>query len=468
VPSGPTAGSPERPFAVIVLAAGEGTRMRSRTPKVMHCFGGRTMLGHVLASAEQLDPEHLLVVVGHGRDQVTASLSGKARAVVQETQDGTGHAVRVALDTLSGASGTVVVVPGDAPLLTGKTLQRLLHAHQSAGAATTLLTARVNDPTGYGRVVRDGNGVRAIVEHKDADEQTLAIDEVATSVYAFDAVHLQTALANLRTDNAQGEQYLTDVVGIHRTAGLTVHAEVADDADETRGCNDRAQLAELARILRDRIVAEHLRAGVAVLDPQTTWIDSSVVIEPDVTIAPNTQLHGATVIRTGAVIGPDTTLTDCEIGEDATVLRSHATGAVIGRDATVGPFSFLRPGTVLGARGKIGAFVESKSATIGADSKVPHLAYVGDVTIGDRSNIGAGTIVANFDGQNKHRTTIGDDVRVGSNNSLVAPLTIGDGAYTAAVTAVTDDVPADALAVRGSKQRNIEGKGASTRPAKGE
>ena len=457
-----------RPVAVIVLAAGEGTRMRSATPKVLHTLGGRTMLGHVLAAAEVLEPDHLLVVVGHGRDQVTASLDGKARAVVQETQDGTGHAVRVALETLEHVEGTVVVVPGDSPLLTAQTLQRLVATHEGASAATTLLTARVADPAGYGRVVRDDRGVARVVEHKDADPQTLLIDEVATSVYAFAAGPLREALGRLRTDNAQGELYLPDVVALHREAGLTVAAEVAEDPDETRGVNDRAQLADLARVLRDRTNARHLRAGVSILDPKTTWIDVAVELEPDVTIAQNTQLHGRTTVARGAVIGPDTTLTDTTVHAGARIRRSEVIEAVIGADASVGPFSYVRPGTVLGARGKIGGFVETKNAQIGDDTKVPHLSYVGDATLGERSNLGAGTIVVNYDGVAKHRTAVGDDVRVGSNNSLVAPVEIGDGAYTAAGSAITEDVPAGALAVARGKQRNIDGWAARKRPAKGD
>jgi bifunctional UDP-N-acetylglucosamine pyrophosphorylase/glucosamine-1-phosphate N-acetyltransferase len=453
---------------VIVLAAGEGTRMKSATPKVLHRLGGRTMLGHVLAAAEALDPEHLLVVVGHGRDEVAATLSGKAKAVVQETQDGTGHAVRVALETVDDLDGTVVVVPGDSPLLTGATLQALVDEHVAAGAATTLLTARVEDPTGYGRVVRDASGVTAVVEHKDADAATLGIDEVATSIYAFAAAPLRAALGGLTTDNAQGELYLTDVVAIHRREGHPVAAKVADDPEETLGCNDRAQLADLARRLRDRVNREHMRAGVAILDPQTAWIDVDVTLEPDTTVAQNTQLHGSTTVRSGAVVGPDTTLTDCEVGAGAQVLRTHATGAVIGPLATVGPFSFLRPGTVLGKGAKVGAYVEVKASEIGAGSKVPHLSYVGDATIGARSNIGAGTIFVNYDGVAKHRTTIGDDVRVGSNNSLVAPVTVHDGAYTAAGSAVTEDVEAGALAVARAKQSTIKGWVARKRPPKGE
>ncbi|MGZ6826381.1 MAG: bifunctional UDP-N-acetylglucosamine diphosphorylase/glucosamine-1-phosphate N-acetyltransferase GlmU, partial [Mycobacteriales bacterium] len=400
--------------------------------------------------------------------QVTAALTGKAQAVVQETQDGTGHAVRVALDSLGPLEGTVVVVPGDAPLLTGATLLRLVQVHAEAGAATTLLTARVADPTGYGRVVRDAAGVRAVVEQRDADPQTLLVDEVATSVYAFEAAPLRAALGGLRTDNAQGELYLTDVVAAHREQGLTVAAHVAEDPDETRGVNDRVQLAELARLLRDRLVEAHMRAGVAFLDPQTAWVDAGVVLEPDVTVGPNTQLHGSTVVARGAVVGPDTTLTDCQVDAGATVLRSHCVGARIGEGATVGPFTYLRPGTVLGPRSKAGAYVEVKGSEIGADSKVPHLAYVGDAVVGERSNIGAGTIVVNYDGRAKHRTTVGDDARVGSNNSLVAPVAVGDGAYTAAGSAITQDVPAGALAVARERQRNIEGWVAAKRPAEGD
>ncbi len=457
-----------RPVAVIVLAAGEGTRMRSATPKVLHSLGGRTMLGHVLHAAEALDPEHLLVVVGHAREQVTATLTGKAKAVVQETQDGTGHAVRVALDTIPDVEGTVLVVPGDAPLLTAETLQKLVESHELHSAATTLLTAVLDDPTGYGRVVRSGGTVAKIVEHKDADPATQEIKEVGTSIYAFAAGHLRDALTRLTTDNAQGEQYLTDVIGLHRDAGLTVAATVAEDPEETKGVNDRAQLADLARSLRDRVVLQHMRNGVAVIDPSTTWIDVDVQLSADVTVKQNTQLHGSTTIATGAVIGPDTTLTDTVVHEGAEIRRSEVVGAVIGRDASVGPFSYVRPGTVLGANGKIGGFVETKNAQIGDDTKVPHLAYVGDATIGQRSNIGAGTIVANYDGRTKHQTTVGDDVRVGSNNTLIAPVTIGDSAYTAAGSAINEDVPEGALGVARERQRNIEGWTAKNRPAKGE
>ena len=450
-----------RPAAVVVLAAGEGTRMRSTTtPKVLHPLRGRTMLGHVVHAARGLEPEHLVVVVGHAREQVTAHLAEvdpAAQAVVQEQQNGTGHAVRVALEALPELDGTVVVVPGDAPLLTVETLDALVTVHTTYGAATTLLTAELDDPTGYGRVVRSGGSVTAVVEHKDADEPTRALREVATSVYAFDAAALQTSLQQLTTDNAQGEEYLTDVVGLHKAADLTVTAHVARDAGETMGINDRVQLSQAARLLRDRLVAEHQRAGVTVVDPQTTWIDVDVRIEPDVVVHPGTQLHGRTTIASGAQVGPDSTLTDTEVGAGATVVKAHCAGAVIGAEAAVGPYTYLRPGTRLGRGAKAGGFVEIKASDIGDGSKVPHLSYVGDATVGRGSNVGAATVFVNYDGQTKHRTTVGDDVRIGSDTMLVAPVEIGDGAYTAAGSVITEDVPAGALGVGRARQRNIEG-----------
>ncbi len=448
--------------AVVVLAAGEGTRMRSATtPKVLPPLCGRSMPGHVVRAARGLDPEHLVVVVGHAREQVTAALAEldpAARAVVQEHQHGTGHAVRVALEALGPLSGTVVVVPGDAPLLTTATLQGLVRRHAEQGAATTLLTAVLDDPTGYGRVVRDADGaVTSVVEHKDADETTRAVREVATSVYAFDAAALAEALGALTTDNAQGEEYLTDVVGLHRTAGRGVAASVAEVAGETMGVNDRVQLSQAARLLRDRLVERHQRAGVTVVDPLTTWVDVDVELSPDVVLEPGCQLHGATLVAATAVVGPDTTLTDCQVGEGARVVRTHATGALIGAGTEVGPFTYLRPGTRLGASSKAGAFVEIKASEVGEGSKVPHLSYVGDATIGTGSNIGAATVFVNYDGRAKHRTTVGDNVRIGSDTMLVAPLSVGDGAYTAAGSVITQDVPAGALGVGRARQRNIEG-----------
>ncbi len=449
------------PAAVVVLAAGQGTRMKSDRPKVVHEACGRTLVGHVLAATRPLAAGHTLVVVGYGREEVRdhlADVAPEATTVVQETQDGTGHAARIALDAVPGIDGTVVVVPGDAPLLTADLLGALVAHHDGTAAAATVLTAVMPDPTGYGRVVRgDDGGVRAIVEERDADEATRALREVAVSVYAFDAALLRDALGRLDTDNAQGEQYLTDVVAIVVGDGRRVSALAAEDHRDTLGVNDRVQLAGAARILRDRLLEDAMRAGVTVVDPATTWVDPDVVLEPDATLLPNTQLHGRTVIRSGATVGPNTTLTDTVVGENATVVNTWASGAEIGPEAEVGPWTYLRPGTRLGRASKAGAYVEMKAAQVGDGTKVPHLTYVGDATIGARSNIGCGTVFVNYDGVDKHRTDVGDDVRIGSDSMLVAPVRVGDGAYTAAGSVVTVDVPPGALAVARAHQRNVEG-----------
>jgi bifunctional UDP-N-acetylglucosamine pyrophosphorylase/glucosamine-1-phosphate N-acetyltransferase len=433
--------------------------MRSRTPKVLHRIAGSAMLDHVIAAARSLDPERLLVVVGHGRERVAASLPADVLPVVQERQDGTGHAVRVALaatDPLK-PDDVVVVMPGDAPLLTPATLAAMVERHHASRAVATLLTAELSDPTGYGRVVRDGGLVRAVVEQRDADAATAAVREVCTSVYAFTAGPLAAALARLNTDNAAGEEYLTDVVAMLVADGEAVAAHKTADAREAAGVNDRVQLAAAGIVLRDRIVNAAMLAGATVVDPATTWIDAEAVVEPDVTILPNTQLVGRTRIGGGATVGPDCTLTDTIVGAGATVRRTTADGAEIGPDATVGPYTHLRPGTRLGRGAKAGSFVETKAADLGDGAKVPHLAYVGDAEIGPRSNIGCGAVFVNYDGVTKHRTSIGADVRIGSATMLVAPLRVGDGVYTAAGTVVTQDVPAGALAISRARQANVEG-----------
>jgi bifunctional UDP-N-acetylglucosamine pyrophosphorylase / glucosamine-1-phosphate N-acetyltransferase len=454
--------SQPRTSAVVVLAAGEGTRMKSpSTPKVLHEVAGRSLLGHVLAAAAPLAATHTVVVVGHGRDQVTdhlAAVAPEAKAVVQAQQNGTGHAVRVALEALGDLTGTVVVLPGDAPLLTGPALTALVEEHTAAGNAATLLTALMPDPTGYGRVVRDHAGaVTAIIEQRDADEATRAVNEVGTSVYAFDAALLREALGRLRTDNAQGEEYLTDVIAMFVTAGRPVGAVTVHDHREAAGVNDRAQLADAGAALRERIVHAALLAGVTVTDPSTTWIDADVVLESDAVIEPFTILKGHTVVRAGAVVGPSSRLTDTVVGAGAKVLASVTIGARIGAGADVGPYTYLRPGTVLGVNAKAGAYVEIKNSEVGDGSKVPHLSYVGDATIGERTNIGAATVFVNYDGVAKHRSTIGSDVRVGSDNMIIAPVTIGDGAYTAAGSVITQDVPPGALGVARGQQRNVLG-----------
>ncbi len=459
------ASSPDDALAVIVLAAGAGTRMRSATPKVLHPLAGRSMLGHALHAAAGAAPAHLVAVVGHQAEAVTAEadrvgerLGAAVTTVVQPSQDGTGHAVACGLEGLpAGFAGTVVVTAGDVPLLDSPAIRSLVDAHRAADAAVSLLTTTVDDPTGYGRVIRDSHGVSGIVEQADADETQRAVREINSGVYAFDAAFLRTALGGLDSDNAQGEIYLTDTVAAARAGGAGVGALHVDDARLVAGVNDRVQLSALAAELNRRIVEDWMRAGVTVTDPATTWIDVGVRLAQDVTVHPGVQLHGATVVEAGAQIGPDSTLTDVHVGEGASVVRTHGSGARIAAGASVGPFAYLRPGTVLGADGKIGAFCETKNADIGEASKVPHLTYVGDATIGEHTNIGASCVFVNYDGLEKHHTKVGSYVRAGSDTMFVAPLTIGDGAYTAAGTVVRKDVPPGALAMTVGAQRNLEG-----------
>ena len=448
---------------VVVLAAGQGTRMRSTTPKVLHRVAGRSMLAHVVGAARQAQADRVAVVVGHDRDRVVAEaldVDPAAEVVVQETQDGTGHAARVALaalDEVDQVAGTVVVVPGDAPLLSGATLDALAARREDDDAAVVLLTSELDDPTGYGRVLRDDDGrVRAVVEERDADDAQRSVREVATSVYAFDATLLREALGRLSTDNAQGEEYLTDVVALLVADGRAV-AAVRAPAEETAGVNDRAQLADAATALRRRLVREHQRAGVGVEDGGTTYVDATVELEPDATVLPGCRLTGATVVRAGAVVGPDAVLHDTVVEAGARVRSSTCEGAVVGPGATVGPYSYLRPGAVLGPGTKVGAFVEIKASTLAEGAKVPHLSYVGDAEIGAGSNVGAATVVVNYDGVHKHRTVVGAEVRIGSDTMLVAPVTVGDGAYTAAGSVVTEDVPPGALAVGRARQHVVEG-----------
>ena len=454
--------SDRRPTAVIVLAAGEGTRMKSRTPKVLHTIGGRSLVGHALRTARGVDPLHLAVVVRHERDRVAAHIAEHdedALIVDQDEVKGTGRAVECALEALpSGLSGTVLVTYGDVPLLTAETLARLCEIHDDTADAVTVITASLEDPTGYGRIVRGSDGtVAAIVEQKDATEEQRAIREVNSGIYAFDLEFLRDALAEVTTDNAQGEKYLTDVVAISKRRDLGVHAHLIDDLWQTEGVNDKVQLARLGAELNRRTVEQAMRDGAIVIDPQTTWIDADVSIGADTVIHPGTQIHGASTIGADCVIGPDTTLKDVEIGDGASVVRTQAELAEIGPGATVGPFSYLRPGTKLGAKGKIGGFVETKNAEIGEGAKVPHLTYCGDATIGAGANIGAGTIFANYDGVTKSHTHVGAHSFVGSDSVLVAPVTIADGAYVAAGSAVTKDVGPGELGVSRAQQRNVAG-----------
>lgn len=444
--------------------------MKSATPKVLHEICGRSLVGHVLAAARELNPENLVVVVGHAREQVTAHLAevdAAARTAVQEKQKGTGHAVRMGLEELGGSvEGTVIVVCGDTPLLTAGTLRDLAAAHAGDGNAVTVLTAEVPDATGYGRIVRDAEtgAVTAIVEHKDATEAERAIREINSGVFAFDGRLLADALGKVRTNNSQGEEYLTDVLGILREAGHRVGASVAGDHREIAGINNRVQLAEARRILNDRLLTAAMLSGVTVVDPATTWVDVTVTFEQDVTVLPGTQLHGATHLAAGSVVGPNSRLTDTKVGAGARVDNTVSDGAVVGPEASVGPYAYLRPGTRLGLKSKVGTYVETKNARIGEGTKVPHLSYVGDATIGEYTNIGAASVFVNYDGQDKHHTTVGSHCRTGSDNMFVAPVTIGDGAYTAAGSVITKNVPPGSLAVARGQQRNIEGWVARKRP----
>ncbi|UPK74336.1 bifunctional UDP-N-acetylglucosamine diphosphorylase/glucosamine-1-phosphate N-acetyltransferase GlmU [Nocardioidaceae bacterium SCSIO 66511] len=454
--------SDARPVTVIVLAAGAGTRMKSAKSKLLHEICGRTMIGHALAAAGGIDPDRVIAVTGHDREQVEAhiaQIAPKVVTTVQESQNGTGHAVRCGLTAMPDpTAGTVVVTYGDVPLLDADTLRALVDDHHDSGRQVSVLTASVDDPTGYGRIVRDSHGaVARIVEQKDASETELRIREINSGIFAFDAAYLLDALDRVGTDNAQGEVYLTDVVGIARGDGRDVGAYELDDHWQTEGVNDRLQLATLGAELNRRTLRRWMLDGVTVVDPTSTWVDVTVELERDVTLLPGVQLHGASRVATGATIGPDTTLTDVTVGERAHVVRTHGYEAQIGADTSVGPFAYLRPGTSLGDHAKIGTYVETKQATIGEGAKVPHLSYVGDAEIGDHANIGAGTIFANYDGMNKHRTKVGRHCKTGSNNVFVAPVAIGDGAATGGGTTVREDVPPGALAVSAGQQRNIEG-----------
>lgn len=433
-----------RGLVCVVLAAGSGTRMVSATPKVMHQLAGRTLLGHVMATATSLETSGVYVVLRHEKELIGEYLSKSYPTAIQVEQDkisGTGRAVEVCLAQIpADFEGDVLVVSGDVPLLDNQTLKSFVSTHQSSKAAATILTAIVDDTAGYGRIIRESDGqVSRIVEHLDANEEELKIQEINAGVYIFDARHLRAALSKLESHNAQGEKYLTDVAGLLVKDGLRVMANPVFDNWLVHGINNRSQLSEVAKELNNRICKAWQLSGVTITDPESTWIDVQVTIGQDATIHPATHLRGLTSIGANAEIGPSVVI------ENSTVRDS----------SKVGPFAYLRAGTDLGAGGKIGSFVETKNAKIGTGSKVPHLSYVGDAEIGEGSNIGAGTIFANYDGVNKHSSKIGSFVRTGSQNVFVAPITIGDGAYTAAGTVVRKDVAPGELGMNVSPQRSI-------------
>ncbi|MEI6590685.1 MAG: bifunctional UDP-N-acetylglucosamine diphosphorylase/glucosamine-1-phosphate N-acetyltransferase GlmU [Actinomycetes bacterium] len=445
--------------AVIVLAAGAGTRMNSAKPKVMHELAGVPLLGHALATASKIGADQVICVVRHQKELLVDFIEANYPNVVVAEQDelaGTGRAVECGLAALpKGFAGKVVVTSGDVPMLDVETLGELISSHSELGNAATLLTTYLDDPSGYGRIVRNEFDLVGIVEHRDATEDQLDIDEVNAGVYVFDSALLASELAKVGTSNSQHEKYLTDVVAQLIQQGHPVEALSTFDHWLVAGINDRSQLAKVAAELNRRLCEAWQLAGVTIVDPSTTWLDVTVSIGEDVTIWPSTYLQGETVIHSGATIGPEVVLNNVEIGVGATIIKSHATSSRIGDGASVGPFAFLRAGTDLGANGKIGTFVETKNAVIGEGSKVPHLSYVGDAEIGTDSNIGAGTIFANYDGVNKHHSKIGSGVRSGSHNVFVAPVTIGDGAYTAAGTVVRKDVEPGELGMTVAPQRNL-------------
>jgi len=441
------------------MAAGEGTRMRSSMPKMLHPVCGRAMVAWPILAAREAGAGRVAVIVSPGRD-LSAGLPEEVETVEQPQADGTGGAIRAARE-LVAESETVLVLSGDVPLISAATIGDLLAAHEGSEAAATMLTIELDDPASYGRVVRAADGsVEAVVEAKaagDADAAQLAIREINAGTYVFDAAPLAAALNGLADDNAQGEYYLPDVFPALRAAGHTVAAHVADDLAVTMGVNNRVDLAAVEAEARRRLLEAHMLAGVTVVDPASTWVDAGVEIGADARIEPGTSLCGATSVGAHTVVGPHSTLIDTEVGVESTVVHSYLTNCRVGDGCSVGPFAYLRPDAVLGAAAKAGTFVEIKNSHIGKGAKVPHLAYVGDADVGAGANLGAGTITANYDGFRKHRTVIGRDVRIGVDTMLIAPVEVGDSAYTGAGAVVKDDVPEGSLAVSENAQRNIDG-----------
>ena len=429
----------DRPLACIVMAGGKGTRMRSALPKVLHPIWGRPLLGWVIAAVREAGAERVVVVVPPDATEAVAAVAGDAETVIQHDQLGTGDAVRCAMPPLEGFAGDVLIVSGDTPLLTAELLGGLVDAHVAEGAAATAATFQIDQPGSYGRVIRDAAGIR-IVEAKDATPAELEVDEVNAGLYVFDADALRPALAGLTNDNAQGEYYLPDVVPAIAAAGGRASASLVADASLLLGVNTRVELAEAAQIIRNRIIEQHLLAGAGIVDPATTYIDADVELEADCIVHPYTILRGRTRLAAGAEAGPHSVLTD----------------SVLESDAQAGPFAHLRAGTHLHAGARVGAFAETKNTELGARSKIPHLSYIGDATVGEDTNIGAGNITANYDGVNKHRTTIGDRVRTGSDCVFVAPVEVGDDATTGAGSIITEDVPAEALGIARARQVNKE------------
>jgi bifunctional UDP-N-acetylglucosamine pyrophosphorylase/glucosamine-1-phosphate N-acetyltransferase len=445
---------------VVILAAGEGTRMRSAVPKVLHPLCGRPLIAWPVEAARGAGAGRV-IVVDNPKRRLGDHLPDGVEVAIQEEPRGTGDAVAAAAALLD-PTATVVVINGDVALLTAAAIKGLIDAHDAGEAAATMATMELEEPGAYGRVIRGEDGsVLRVAEAKagagDATAEELAIREVNTGVYAFDGGALIAALGMLDTDNAQGELYLPDVLPAMRAAGRKVGAHRIDDPDLTHGVDDRVDLAYAQQVAQRRILERHMRDGVTIVDPSSTRIDATVEIGRDTVIEPFAQLKGATTIGSGTTIGAMTTLIDTQVGDDVTILHSHLTGARVDDGATVGPFAYLRPDAHLHENAKAGTFVEIKNSEIGAGTKVPHLSYIGDADVGPGTNIGAGNITANYDGRNKHRTTIGANVKTSVDTSFVAPVTVGDNAYTGAGSVITKDVPPGALGIARSRQTNVEG-----------
>ncbi|MDQ3629672.1 MAG: bifunctional UDP-N-acetylglucosamine diphosphorylase/glucosamine-1-phosphate N-acetyltransferase GlmU [Actinomycetota bacterium] len=453
-------------FTAVVMAAGQGTRMRSKLPKVLHPVCGRPMVHWPVLAAREAEAE-TVIVVGGADGVLEGRLPEGVLLAMQPVADGTGGAVRAALEHFE-PSLPVVVLSGDVPLVSADVLRALVASHVGSGAAATMVTARLDDPSGYGRVVRDTTGgVLRVVETKtegDATALELAICEVNTGIFCFEAGALERALEGVRADNSQGEYYLPDTLPALRAEGARIAAHPVDDPGIVLGVNDRVQLAEVQAVAQRRILGALMQAGVTVVDPGTTTVDAAVVVGMDTTIEPGSSLRGKTRVGEGCTVGPLTTLVDTELGDDVSIVHSYATEASAEDGVSVGPFAYLRPGTVVRAGARIGTFVEVKNSDIGPGTKVPHLSYIGDADIGAGSNLGAGTITANYDGRRKHRTTIGAGVKGSVHTSIVAPVTVGDGAWTAAGSVITEDIPPGALGVARARQRNVEDYAARSEP----
>ena len=445
---------------VVILAAGKGTRMKSARPKVLHCVAGQPLIEHVLACAAAVQPRTTTVVVGHQADTLTAALAVHPNLtfVVQEPQLGTAHALLTTEGALNGQVGILILLSGDVPLLTAGTLHRLVDRHQTAGAAATIVTAVVEEPHGYGRIVRHGEQIARIVEEKDASPAERTIREINSGIYAFSLEGLFDTVRSIAAENAQREYYLPDLVAIYRQRGSTVATVTVSNPDEIRGINSRIELAAVSRIVRDRKNAELMAFGVTIEDPATAYVDAGVTVGADTILHPGVALEGTTTIGSSCDIHSGARIVDSRIGDRVTILdHCVITHSTIDDDVSVGPFAHLRNGAELRAKAKVGNFVELKKTVLGPGSKASHLAYLGDATIGAKVNIGAGTITCNYDGVNKNQTVIEDGAFIGSDSQLIAPLTIGKGAYVGSGSTIREDVPAGALAITAGKQRNIDG-----------